>query len=92
MGIHNSPAYDRGRADHETRNAGLANCPPLDLDTYDESQFSGPWMYRRGWSSIPDAEPHSCPRCCDRRPVTSPSGPAADEAQSVTYGGYDSWA
>lgn len=92
MGEHNSPAYADGRADHETRNEALSSCPPIDLDTYDPSKWGGPIMYRRGWASVPDAPPHSCDRCANRRPDLAPVGPGADDGQSVTYGGYDSWA
>jgi hypothetical protein len=60
----NSPAYRQGQEHKQARNDALQSCPSYPADTWDPSEWNGyTIMYGRGWDSIPDAPPHSCPKC-----------------------------
>lgn len=64
MGEHNSPAYAQGREHKQAMNEARSACPPVELDTWDPSDWNGyTTMYTRGWSSIETAPLHSCERC-----------------------------
>jgi hypothetical protein len=68
MGEHNSPAYAQGREHKEARNLARSSCPPIDLDTWDPSDWNGyTIMYGRGWNSIEAVPLHSCKRCKPER-------------------------
>jgi hypothetical protein len=62
----NSPAYAQGRAHKQAHNEALANCPPYWTEP-DPSEWNGyTVMYFKGWYSIPEGVPHSCPLCNPR--------------------------